>query len=243
MTLKEFAKMLDGREYGYPQFSDEELMIAKEEGFVIVSGASDDLVELDGAITDEGDCFDGGKFFVKATSDGGIVAGNCERSNVFSFDAKWCEDTDEKGNIISWTYDVSIEHEDFMICEDGEPYCRGFVFQIVDCKNEHCEKQEDEFWEDIMNHLLGEVLYHGQLPDEETWCKEYETEVANMIKDIKNFHNDNVKIGLEVSNEAMASFLVHTEANHIGNTRLIKKNEVNESDLITIAVRINDELN
>ena len=94
-----------------------------------------------------------------------------------------------------------------------------------------------------MNHLLGEVLYHGQLPDEETWCKEYKTEVANMIKDIKNCHNDNVKIGLEVSNEAMASFLVHTEANHIGNTRLIKKNEVNESDLIMIAARINDELN
>lgn len=241
MTLKEFAKMLDGREYGYPQFSDEELMIAKEEGFVIVSGASDDLVELDGAITDEGDCFDGGKIFVKAISDGGIVVGNCERSNVFSFDAKWCEDEDEKGNIISWTYDVSIEHENFMIYEDGEPYCRGFVFQIVDCKNKHCEKQEDEFWEDIMNHLLGEVLYHRQLPDEETWCKKYETEVANMIEDIKNFHNDNVKIGLEVSNEAMANFLVHTETDHIGN--LIKKNEVNESDLIMIAARINDELN
>ena len=37
---------------------------------------------------------------------------------------------DKNGNIISWTYDVPIEHETFMIYEDGEPYCRGFVFRV-----------------------------------------------------------------------------------------------------------------
>ena len=47
MELKEFATMLNGREYGCPQFTQEELRIAKDNGFVIVSGASDDLVELD----------------------------------------------------------------------------------------------------------------------------------------------------------------------------------------------------
>ena len=55
MNLIDFAAMLDGREYGYPQFSDEELKIAKENNFVIVTGASDDLVELEGAIYDETD--------------------------------------------------------------------------------------------------------------------------------------------------------------------------------------------
>ena len=44
---------------------------------------------------------------------------------------KWCKDKDENGNVIPWTYDVSIEHEDFMIYEDGAPYCRGFVFKVV----------------------------------------------------------------------------------------------------------------
>ena len=61
MELKEFATMLNGREYGYPQFTQEELRIAKDNGFVIVSGASDDLVELEGAITDEGGCWEGGR--------------------------------------------------------------------------------------------------------------------------------------------------------------------------------------
>ena len=44
MTLKEFAKKLDGREYSWSQFTKEELAIAKENGFIIVSGASDDLM-------------------------------------------------------------------------------------------------------------------------------------------------------------------------------------------------------
>ena len=47
MNLIDFAAMLDGRENGYPQFSDEELKIAKENNIVIVTGASDDLVELE----------------------------------------------------------------------------------------------------------------------------------------------------------------------------------------------------
>lgn len=33
--------------------------------------------------------------------------------------------------VIPWTYDVSIKHENFMIYEEGEPYCRGFVFEVV----------------------------------------------------------------------------------------------------------------
>lgn len=73
----------------------------------------------------------------------------------------------------------------------------------------------DKFWEDIMNCLLGVDLYHGKLPDEESWCKEYEYEVNNMVEDIKHFHDDNVDVGLEVSNEEMARFLVYTEAEHL----------------------------
>ena len=135
MKLCEFAKMLDGKEYGYPLFTESEIQIAKDNGFVIVSGASDDLVELEGAITDERGCFNGGKIHVKAVTDGGIMFGNCEISNVFSFGAKWCEDKDESGNVIPWTYDVPIEHATFMIYEDGKPYCRGFVFKVVDAES------------------------------------------------------------------------------------------------------------
>lgn len=77
----------------------------------------------------EGDCWEGGKIYVKAIPNGGIVH-NCERSDVFGFTAKWCEEKDKNGKIISWTYDVPIEHETFVIYEDDEPYCRGFVFRV-----------------------------------------------------------------------------------------------------------------
>lgn len=101
----------------------------------------------------------------------------------------------------------------------------------------------DKFWEDIIKYLLGVVLYHGQLPDEESWYKEYEYEVNNMVEDIKHFHDDNMNVGLEVSNEAMARFLVYTEADHIGNAQFVNKCEIDESQLLMIASKINDELN
>ena len=101
----------------------------------------------------------------------------------------------------------------------------------------------DKFWEDIMNCLLGVVLYHGQLPDKESWCKQYEYEVNNMVEDIKHFHDYNVDAGLEVSNEAMAKFLVYIESDHIGNAQFVNKCAVDESQLLMIAAKINDELN
>ena len=61
MDIKEFVKSISGKEYGYPQFTKEEISTARENGFVIVYGCSDDLMEFRGAIDDEGGCFDGGK--------------------------------------------------------------------------------------------------------------------------------------------------------------------------------------
>ena len=101
----------------------------------------------------------------------------------------------------------------------------------------------DKFWEDIMNCLLGVVLYHGQLPDEESWCKQYEYEVNNMVEDIKHFHDCNLDAGLGSSDEAMARFLLYTEADHIGNAQLVNKCAIDASQLLMIAAKINDELN
>ena len=35
MDIKEFAKLISGKERGYPQFTKEEIVTAKENGFVI----------------------------------------------------------------------------------------------------------------------------------------------------------------------------------------------------------------
>lgn len=131
MDIKKFAKLLDNRQYDYPQFTNEEIAIAKENGFVIVYGASDDLIEFDGAICDEGGCFDGGKVYICET--GCVEYGNAETKYI---EAVWCDKdmTDENGNVITWTYKTDIPHETFMIYDDGNSYCRGIVFSIDDVK-------------------------------------------------------------------------------------------------------------
>lgn len=128
MELKTFAEMLNGKEYGYPQFSQEEIQIAKDNGFVIVYGASDDLMEFEGAIYDECGCFDGGTVWFNkggVIDDPAVIGDRC-------IEALWCDAAarDDNGNIIAWTYKTAIPHETFMIYEDGEPYCRGIVFDI-----------------------------------------------------------------------------------------------------------------
>lgn len=124
MDIKEFAKSISGKEYGYPQFTREEIEIAKENGFVIVYGCSDDLMEFDGAIQDEADCYLGGDvYFNKA---GVINSGMRLPSSKIT--AIWNDYS------INWTYETGISHETFMIYEGGEPYCRGIVFRIEDMR-------------------------------------------------------------------------------------------------------------
>lgn len=128
MELKLFAKMLDGKEYGYPQFTQEEIQIAKDNGFVIVYGASDDLMEFDGAINDEGECYDGGDVWFNKN---GVVDAPSTIGDR-CIEALWCDAAfrDDNGSIITWTYRTAIPHETFMIYENGESYCKGIIFEI-----------------------------------------------------------------------------------------------------------------
>lgn len=132
MDIKEFAKSISGKEYGYLKFTKEEIKTAKENGFVIVYGCSDDLMEFEGAIEDEGGCFDGGKVYFNKTE---VCKDSEEEKNYLNcINAVWDRDEDENGNMITWTYETEIPHETFVIYEGGEPYCRGIVFSIDDVK-------------------------------------------------------------------------------------------------------------
>lgn len=131
MDIKEFAKSISGKERSYPQFTKEEIRIAKENGFVIVYGCSDDLMEFDGAIRDEIGCYNDGTAWVKGkrVSDAPIVVGEK------TIKAIWCGgEMDEDEREITWTYKTEIPHETFMIYGDGEPFCRGIVFGVEDLK-------------------------------------------------------------------------------------------------------------
>lgn len=131
VDIKEFAKSISGKKYGYPQFTKEEIETAIENGFVIVYGASDDLMEFEGAISEEIGCYDGGTAWVKGdrVNDYPIVVGEK------TIKAIWCGgEKDADGQEITWTYETEIPHETFMIYEGGEPYCRGIVFGIDDVR-------------------------------------------------------------------------------------------------------------
>ena len=130
MDKKELAQLINGREYGYELFKDVR-KAAKDVGLVIVSGASDDLMEFDGAIYDEGGCFDGGKVLFDRT---GVSQDGDERANCI--EALWCDKSalDENGNVVTWTYKTDIPHETFIIYDNGETFCQGIVFDLSDVK-------------------------------------------------------------------------------------------------------------
>lgn len=137
MSAKELAAKLDGTQYPV-RISKELAAEAKAAGLVIVYGASDDLMEFEGAIYDEIGCYDGGTAFV---DDKGLLPDRdsiedddelkdyfARQPNAKPIEALWCQEGE-----YSWTYKTDIPHETFEVLEQGEPpYCRGIVFALAD---------------------------------------------------------------------------------------------------------------
>ena len=115
MTIYHFANGLNCREYDSEVMTSFEEKRAKELGFVVVYGYSDDNTEFRGAYCEEIGCYDGGRVF------------KCGEKYI---DAVWC-----KGEF-TWTYDTNIPHATFEIYDGGENYCRGIVFELKDMFNE-----------------------------------------------------------------------------------------------------------
>lgn len=114
---------------------------AKAAGMVIVYGASDDLMEFDGAISDEIGAWEGTTAMVDANgilSDwdsvkyGGEEAAAeymARKPHARMIEAIWCpKDMPDT----SWRYETDIPHATFDIMEDGGIYCRGIVFALAE---------------------------------------------------------------------------------------------------------------
>jgi hypothetical protein len=143
ITLKEFAAMLHGRDR-QPHLSPDERLLAEQKGYVIVYGDSDDRVEFEGAIKEEGytnpllrDCPAG----VLALSENGTL--------LDEDSALYIECIAENRNIINvfycskdglnWAFESSIPHETFLTYDGGyheeyddidEGFARCIVFEI-----------------------------------------------------------------------------------------------------------------
>ena len=154
MTLKEFADMLSGREYGL-EISKEEELLAKYLGFVVVFGYSDDNAELRGAINDEIGCFGGGSLRHKDLP--------------AEIRAEWCPANKE----CSWAYSTVLPYETFNIYEGGELYCVGIVCDINKPK-----LTNGEWIRSMSDNELIEVIGHNSLcnwvqGESGSWCHDH----------------------------------------------------------------------
>lgn len=134
MDYQELAKILNGGTYRNETTKKIE-QTAKENGIVIVFGASDDLMEFRGAIYDEVDCYEGGTAYLNAN---GLFQSKCDDDNCpYAQNEKlscktitsiWCgKDTD-----FTWSYKTDIPHATFEILDDDEKYCLGICFDLAE---------------------------------------------------------------------------------------------------------------
>lgn len=141
LLVTEIAQKLHGMEYpmAVPNRVAED---AKASGIVIVYGASDDLMEFDGAFRDEAGACDGTTVLLDAK---GVLPSweemqhehdearhsdyHARKQHAVEIEAVWCP-KDMPGT--SWAYKTAIPHATFDIIEDGDIYCRGIVFSLAD---------------------------------------------------------------------------------------------------------------
>lgn len=136
----ELASQLDMSGYGFT-LSALQQQYAKENGLVVVYGASDDMIEFEGAFRDESYVIDGGTVRVDAE---GLLPANAddldtdeERARYYyrggkakTIEALWCDEANGGG--FTWAYRTDIPHATFEVMDGDEPYCRGIVFALAD---------------------------------------------------------------------------------------------------------------
>ena len=127
ITKEQMAERLNGREYRN-ELTGLDTDQAKENNLVIVYGASDDLMEFEGAISEE---FGTEAYFDKEGNQLERCDDDCMHSQrAFEKANKIEADYTNEG----WRYKTEIPHATFDIMEDGELYCRGIVFSLNDAK-------------------------------------------------------------------------------------------------------------
>ena len=150
ITLKEFAAMLHGRDRT-PNLSENEILLAKQKGFVVVYGESDDRVEFEGAIREEAHTNpladsdmivlpDIGKLLTEDTAEYDKYAE--EDKNVI--DVFYCKEDGPR-----WQFEANIPCETFLTYDDEygnkhneefdeefciEPFAKCVVFKLSDLK-------------------------------------------------------------------------------------------------------------
>lgn len=135
--LRKFAESIDRVDFGEFWTKMEE---AKEKGIVVIYGESDDLCEMEGAISDETGCYGGDVVFINSKGFATLDGIDCDDEACPCF-KYWKENSgtelkiiwNDKGNPC-WQYEINIPHERFYSYRDGELFCEGIVFYADELK-------------------------------------------------------------------------------------------------------------
>lgn len=142
MPRDQLAAQLNGIQYpAHRAITKDQIAAAKAAGLVIVFGASDDLMEFEGAIRDEFGCYNGGTAWIASKGlldrsqiddddDEAIADFVKRRTSAESIQAIWDQDG------FSWIYETDIPHTTFDVWEGEDGYCRGIVFAMADLKTQ-----------------------------------------------------------------------------------------------------------
>jgi hypothetical protein len=145
MTKESLAALLNGRAYG-EEIEKAEAAQAKAAGLVVVYGASDDLLEFEGAVYDELGAWEGVTAVVFKGARGWCVAPNDRTAlrEIEDDEAMMAAITAQKsGKMVtavwapagldaSWLIETNLPHASFDILEDDELFCRGLVLDVKD---------------------------------------------------------------------------------------------------------------
>lgn len=144
MNPKQLAAALNGidyRECASIGRGSSLIKSAKAAGLVVAYGYSDDLIEFEGAITDEvgAPCtvlFDERGIlpcWESIKDDEEECAAYFERKkSARSIHAIWHDD--DPSATYAWTLETTVPHETFSIIEDDEGFSLGIVFSLADLK-------------------------------------------------------------------------------------------------------------
>ncbi len=134
MNTQQIAEKLNGSVYPFNLGEDLQTE-CKENGFVVVCGASDDIMEFYGAFRDELGAYEGATAHINSE---GLIQNECGDydcphyrkiiKEAVTIDAIWTDN----GSVPTWTYETKIPHETFLVLDDDNEYCRGIVFSLAD---------------------------------------------------------------------------------------------------------------
>ena len=129
MNAKEWAEKLSGRSIG-EEITREEERQAKEDGMLILFGASDDLIEIAGIFRDEIGAYGGKTIYLDRTG----VFREPDYHCLEVPDCPFLKEAREKRKKIYgfydgvWKFETDVPHETFCIWEEDEGlFCMGIV--------------------------------------------------------------------------------------------------------------------